>query len=270
MSVRPVPVLAAGYAVAAAGLTWYALVAGTRVYASTGDAYPGALTAVAEPLGYFTATLAGALCLGGLLFVVVTSRPDARGVIDEHAFRGHLLVERASAAWAFVATAMVVVQAAADAGAPALQLVGSGMLTDAVLASEMARAWVAVAVVAVLVAVAARMSVRWITHVVLLLPALVGVVALPVSGNAGQGPDHDYATSSAIVFAVAIAALVGVKVAAALQRPDEQLANRLLLVEITTGALVLGYGASMLAVLLGPAGPTGSGMAAPEPLRQPR
>ena len=259
MSVRPVPVLAAGYAVAAAGLTWYALVAGTRVYASTGDAYPGALTAVAEPLGYFTATLAGALCLGGLLFVVVTSRPDPRGVIDEHAFRGHLVVERASAAWVFVATMMVVVQAAADAGAPVLQLLGSGMLTDAVLASEMARAWVAVAVVAVIVAVAARMSLRWITHVVLLVPALVGVVALPVSGNAGQGPDHDYATSSAIVFAVALAALVGVKVAAALKRPDEQLVNRLLLVEITTGALVLGYGASMLAVLLGPAGLTGSG-----------
>lgn len=259
MSVRPVPVLAAGYAVAVAGLTWYALVTGTRVYASTGDAYPGALTAVAEPLGYFTATLAGALCLGGLLFVVVTSRPDARGVIDEHAFRAHLVVERASAAWAFAAAAMVVVQAAADAGAPVLQLLGSGMLTDAVLASEMARAWVAVAVVAVIVAVAARMSVRWITHVVLLLPALVGVVALPVSGNAGQGPDHDYATSSAIVFAVALAALVGVKVAAALKRPDEQLTNRLLIVEIVTGALVLGYGASMLAVLLGPAGLTGSG-----------
>ena len=154
---------------------------------------------------------------------------------------------------------MVVVQAAADAGAPVLQLLGSGMLSDAVLASEMARAWVAVAIVAVIVTAAARMSLRWITHVVLLLPALVGVVALPVSGNAGQGPDHDYATSSAIVFAVALAALVGVKVAAAVQRPDEQLAKRLLLVEITTGALVLGYGASMLAVLLGPAGLTGSG-----------
>lgn len=259
VSVRPVPALAAGYVVAVAGLAWYALVAGTRIYASTGDAYPGALTAVAEPLGYFTATLAGALCFGGLLFVVVTSRPDARGVIDEYAFRGHLVVERASAAWAFVATAMVVVQAAADAGAPVLRLVGSGMLSDAVLASEMARAWVAVAVVAVIVTAAARMSVRWITHVVLLLPALVGVVALPVSGNAGQGPDHDYATSSAIVFAVALATLVGVKVAAALQRPDEQLANRLLLVEIIGGALVLGYGASLLAVLLGPAGLTGSG-----------
>ena len=259
MSVRPVHALVAGYAVAVAGLTWYALVAGTRVYASTGDAYPGALTAVAEPLGYFTATLAGALCFGGLLFVVVTSRPDARGVIDEHAFRAHLVVERASAGWAFVAIAMVVVQAAADAGAPVLQLVGSGMLTDAVLASEMARAWVAVAVVAVIVAVATRMSVRWITHVVLLLPALVGVVALPVSGNAGQGPDHDYATSSAIVFAVALATLAGVKVAAALQRPDEQLVNRLMIVQMASGALVLGYGASMLAVLLGPAGLTGSG-----------
>ena len=103
------------------------------------------------------------------------------------------------------------------------------------------------------------MSVRWVTHVVLLIPALVGVVAVPVSGNAGQGPDHDYATSSAIVFTVALAVLVGVKVAAALQRPDEQLAVRVLITETVSGAIVLCYGAVLLSLLLGPGGLTGTG-----------
>ncbi|MDY6871382.1 MAG: cytochrome c oxidase assembly protein [Actinomycetota bacterium] len=259
MTVRPVPSLASAYVVAVAGLAWYVAVTGAGVYASTGDSYPGAATALAEPLGYFTATLAGALSFGGLTYVVITSRPDARGVIDERAFRVHLMVERASAVWALVATAMVVIQAASDAGAPVSRLVGSGMVVDAVLASEMARAWIAVAIVAVIVTAAARMSVRWISHVILLLPSLVGSVAVPVSGNAGQGPDHDYATSAAIVFTVALAVLVGVKVAAAIQRPDEQLAFRVLTTEIVSGAIVLGYGAMLLAVLLGPGGLTGTG-----------
>lgn len=259
MAVRPVPSLAAGYVVAVAGLAWYALANATSVYASTGDSYPGAVTALAEPVGYFTATLAGALSFGGLLFVVITARPDARGVIDERAFSTHLMVERASALWVLAATAMVVVQAANDAGTPVLRLVGSGMVVDAVLASEMARAWIATAIAAAIVTAVARMSVRWVTHVVLLIPALIGIVAVPVSGNAGQGPDHDYATSAAIVFTVALAVLVGVKVAAAIQQPDEQLAIRVLIVETVCGAVVLGYGVMLLVLLLGPGGLAGTG-----------
>ena len=259
VTVRPVSSLTAVFVVAAAGLSWYVAVTGAGVYASTGDSYPGAATALAEPLGYFIATLAGALSFGGLLFVVITSRPDARGVIDERAFRIHLMVERASAVWALAAIAMVAVQAASDAGAPVSRLVGSGMLVDAVLASEMARAWIAVAIAAVVVTATARMSVRWVTQVMALMPALVGIVAVPVSGNAGQGPDHDYATSSAIVFTAALAVLVGVKIAAAIQPPDEQLTIRVRVTEIASGAVVLGYGMMLLAVLIGPAGLTGTG-----------
>jgi putative copper resistance protein D len=91
-----------------------------------------------------------------------------------------------------------------------------------------------------------------VTQFVLLLPALIGVVALPVSGNAGQGPDHDYATSAAIVFAMALAALVGVKVASAISPPTAELARRVLVVEIVCGAVILGYGAVLLSTLTGP------------------
>ena len=89
---------------------------------------------------------------------------------------------------------------------------------------------------------------------VLLPPALIGIVSVPVSGNAGQGPDHDYATSAAIVFTVALATFVGVKAAAAITAPSTELAQRVMVAEITSGAIVLGYGALLLSVLIGPAG----------------
>jgi hypothetical protein len=244
--------LAVGCATALAGLVCYALASGGRVYAGTGDAYPGLVTAVVEPVGYFIAALAGGSCFGGLLYGVVTACPDARGVIDERAFRTHLVVERLAVVWVFTAVVMVVVQAASDAGVSLMRLLGSAAVGDAVFASEMSRAWVVVVVCAVVVAVCVRLSVRWVVQCVLLLPALVGVVALPVSGNAGQGPDHDYATSVVIVFAVALAGLVGVKVAAAISCPVVELAGRVLVVEVVCGAVALGYGAVLLSMLAGP------------------
>lgn len=248
----PLLSLAVGCVTALAGLVCYALASGERVYTTTGDSYPGAVTAVAEPVGYFIAALAGGVCFGGLLYVVVVACPDARGVIDERVFRTHLVVERSSVVWALTAMAMVVVQAASDAGAPVTRLLGSAAVGDAVLASQMSRAWIAVAVAAVVVAVCVRLSLHWVTQFVLLVPALIGVVALPVSGNAGQGPDHDYATSAAIVFAVALAVLTGVKVASAISPPATELARRVLVVEIVCGAVTFGYGAVLLSTLTGP------------------
>jgi cytochrome c oxidase assembly factor CtaG len=241
--------LAAGCVTALAGLVCYALASGERVYTSTGDSYPGSVTAVAEPVGYFIASLAGGVCFGGLLHVVVVACPDARGVIDERAFRTHLAVERSSVVWALTAMVMVVVQAASNAGASLTRLLGSAAIGDAILASEMSRAWIAVALCAVVVAVCVRLSVRWVTQFMLLAPAMIGVVALPVSGNAGQGPDHDYATSAAIGCAIALAALTGVKVASTLSPPAAEPARRVLVVETVCGAAVLGYGAVLLSTL---------------------
>ena len=93
---------------------------------------------------------------------------------------------------------------------------------------------------------------------VLLVPVLVAVVAPVVSGNAGQGPDHDYATSSGIVFAVAAAVLVGFKVSAAVSPPAPDTARRVLWLEVLSGAATLGYGVILLVLLAGPGLPTGT------------
>ena len=251
------PVLLSFAAVTAA-LLWYAATSRAEVYAVTGNSYPGTVTALAEPLGFFVASLLGALSIGGLAFVVISARPDTSGVIDERSFLVHVLLERAAALWAVAATAMIVIQAASDAGVPMRQVLAGPFLLDAVLASEMARAWIAVAIAAAVVAITVRLSVRWTAHAVLLIPALIGVVAVPVNGNAAQGPDHDYATSAAIVFAAALAVLAGLWLVSALTRPDEAALRRVVVVRTALGAVVLGYGAALLGVLLGPAGPTGS------------
>ena len=253
---RSVPTLAATVLVACIGLACYAAAAGPRSYASTGDSYPGLVTAVAEPLGFFVATLAGAVTMGALLLVTITARPDDCGVIDAPAFGAHLLAERTSVVWVLAALCMVPIQAASDAGASVVELIGSRVALDALAASQLARAWIVVALAALVVAVTLRASVRWAAHAVVLVPTLVGVVAVPANGNAAQGPDHDYATSAAIVFAVALAVTIGITIAAAVCPPAAP--RRVHLVGTVGGAVAVGYGALLLAILLGPPGFTGS------------
>lgn len=247
---RPLALLC-GYAVMVAALIGYAVVSGDRRYTEIGDSYPGALTAIGEPVAQFTATLCAALCLGGLLYIVVTARPD-RGVIDPAAFRIHRFTELVSIGWVVSATAMIFVRAASDAGMPVLRLLGDGGVLIAINASETARGWAAAAACALIVAIALRLSVRWVAHCVLLLPALIGVIAAPVTGNAGQGPDHDLSTSAVIVFAIALAALIGLKTAAFIGRPNAAPARRVLLLQVVCGGVAIVYGLQLFLLLARP------------------
>ena len=216
-------------------------------------------TTVAVAVGSFTAAIAGAGCLGGVVLILITARPDDGGVIDATAFRVHLLVERLSVVWAVTAAIMVIVQIAADAGL-SLQLLfssgrisGIGNIGDALSASQPARAWVVVTICAAVIAIALRLTLRWDWHVPLLIPAIIGVVAFPVTGSAGSGPDHDYGTSTVIVFAVMIAVLAGLKIAAAATGPrGAVIGGTVRITAIITGAAALMYGAVLMAILGGP------------------
>nr|WP_233211367.1 cytochrome c oxidase assembly protein [Mycobacterium sp. shizuoka-1] len=241
-----------------AALAGHAAVTGASRFSATGDSYPGAATSVAEVVGYFTATLAAAICLGALVFVVITAEPDDRGVLDPASFRVHLMAERLAPLWLVSSLAMVLIQSANAAGVPLSRLIGGAGIGSALGASEMARGWIAVAVAAAVVTISLRLTVRWVWHAALVIPTLIGVIVLPVSGNAGQGPDHDYATSAAIVFALALAVLTGVKVSAVVSPPTAELRRRVLVVEVAAGAVALVYGALLLFLLATPAGLTGS------------
>ena len=248
---------AAGVVVLA--LAGYGLASGPRRFQATGDRFPGAATATAQLVGQFAATLAATLCLGALIFILTTAIPDAAGRLDAATFRVHLLLERASPLWAALAAAMVVIDAAARTGISAAQLVTSAALLDAVAANETSRGWCAAAVCAGIVAIGTRFTVRWTGHVLLLIPAVLGVLAVAVTGNAGQGPDHDVATSAAIVFAVALSILTGVQVVAAHFAPAGIMVRRILLLCLTAGVATLAYGAILAPLMLAGTPLLGSG-----------
>ncbi len=233
--------LLAGFVAVAGAVAGYALMALS----------PASPTSVARAVGFLTASVAGAVCLGGLVLVLITARPDDRGVVDAGAFRAHLAVERLSPVWVAAAVVMVVVQAAWDSGVPATRVLGSGMFPSALGASESARGWVAVAVCAAILAVTARLVLRWEWHVPLLIPAVVGVVAAPVTGDAGQGPDHDYTTGSVIVFALAFAVWAGISMVRLVAPVDAALRHRVTAVTATAGAVAAAYGVLLLALRVG-------------------
>jgi putative copper resistance protein D len=241
--------LLAGYAVLAAAVAVYAMVFLAPIISTT----------VAVAVGSFTAAVAGAGCLGGVVLILITARPDDGGVIDATAFRVHLLVERLSVVWAVTAAIMVIVQIAADAGLSLQLLLSSGRISgignigDALSASQPARAWVVVTICAAVIAIALRLTLRWDWHVPLLIPAIIGVVAFPVTGSAGSGPDHDYGTSTVIVFAAMVAVLAGLKMAAAATGPrGAVIGGTVRITAIITGAAALMYGAVLMAILGGP------------------
>lgn len=240
--------LLVGFLAITAALAGYGLVSGPGRYAEAGNPYPGAFVGIAEPVGYFVGSLLGAIILGALCCVVMTARPQQDGLIDPAAFRIHLVLERVSPAWLVVALAMVVIQASHDCGVSPGRLVSSGALPDAISASETAPAWCLVALGALLVTVTMRFSTRWLGHCVLLVPTAVAVVATVVTGNPGQGPDHDYATSAAIVFAIALAMLTGLKITAALAGATPNRAVQV--TQLVSGAVALVYGTALLYLLI--------------------
>ncbi|KJX74828.1 cytochrome c oxidase assembly protein [Mycobacterium lepromatosis] len=234
----------------------YGLFSRADRYGAVGNPDPGSFIGVAEPVGYFGALLSSALCLGTLIYFVMTVWPQADGLIDAQAFRIHLAEERVSIGWLAFALAMVVVQAANDSGVTLAELRTGAKLSNAIAASETSRAWIVVAICALLVTLTLRVIIRCSDHFVLLIPTVIGVIATAVTGNAEQGPDHDYATSAVIAFALAVAALSGLKITAAMTGVTPSRA--VLIVQVLCGVLALAYGAE-LAYLLSPgAAMTGS------------
>ena len=238
-------ILPAGYGILAAAVAGYAITVSPTT----------PLTTFAQAFGSFTAALAGAICLGGVVLILITARPDDHGVIDPAAFRAHRVVERMCLVWAVTALAMIFVQVAADAGLSLPSLFSSGRIGaigNALSASAYARAWVVVTVCATVTALGLRLSVRWDWYVPLLIPAIIGVVAFPVNGNAGYGPDHDYATSSVIVFTVAVSVLAGLKITSALASPRGTVGQTVRVTAALAGVAALAYWAILMVLLAGP------------------
>ena len=254
--IRPTMILGAAFAVALLGVAIYALASGDARHLESGDPFPGTFTAAADVVGYFLGFLAAALTLGGLVFIITASNPDDQGSIDVTGYRAHLMLGRLSIGWAVLSWLMVAVAAADASGTTPWRLVSEGFLGEGIGVSEAAVAWIVMAVCATVIAVLIRFSLAWMMHVVLLIPAVIAMVALPLASNAGQGPNHDYNTSLGIGFALAVGVSLGFRVAwAGAPRITSDVARtvvsrRSALILVISDAVALVYGLALTLFLL--------------------
>jgi cytochrome c oxidase assembly factor CtaG len=248
---RALAALSAWAVVVGAAVWFYAGDSGADRFAVTGSSFPGAVASVAEFLGSFLAGLAGAFCFGILAVIVISTIPDDQQRLGHTTYRLHLWVERVAVVWLVTSAAMVGIDAANAAGAPLSRVLAHGAIGDALAAAESARGWVVAAASAGVLAIGIRLTLRWVGHLLLLVPAGIGVVAPAVTGNAGEGPDHDTATGAAIVFTIVVAVLFGLKVATAL-RPEAvaPVLRRTQLVAFVAGVTAVIYGALLLSSML--------------------
>ncbi|WP_330276114.1 cytochrome c oxidase assembly protein [Lentzea sp. NBC_00516] len=246
-------------AVAVLGVVSIVLWAG-NVHAPLGDSDPGRLTSLSFALVRTLANAAGTITLGALVFaafVVPASSRPAR--LTAHAYAAVRTAARAALVWACAAAVAVVLSAADATGQPvgvALEHLG-GLLA----ATEEPKAWLITAGAAALVFAGARATLTWVTTVLWLLPALLGVLAPVIVGHVANGAWHDVATNAMVWHVPAAAVWIGTLVAlrSYLRRPGtsatDAVVRRYHRLSLVCVLVLVLSGSVTAAVLIGPAGP---------------
>ncbi|MGL6235963.1 MAG: cytochrome c oxidase assembly protein [Segniliparus sp.] len=226
---------------------------GPDPYAAVGGLYPGTAALSVQAAVQFAASFTGALCLGGLVFALCCTRTNGQMRLGPRGYAGLRTAERASPVWAVSALAASVTSATVQAGRAPWDLLyvedPVGRLVSLIAVSERAGAWLVVAALATVVALASRFCLAWAACAGLAWLSALAVIAPWTVENAGDGPNHDFATGAAVWTSVGLSVLVGV--AAQLRgawTEDREAAERrarrimvLALGAVVAGAAVLGF-----------------------------
>ncbi|HEY6794590.1 MAG TPA: cytochrome c oxidase assembly protein [Kineosporiaceae bacterium] len=220
----PAPVSRARLAVAVGGLALVpaasavtVLALGASRYAVIASDDPGRVTATTAAVGRGLAQVAAVVCVGALVVTVLLTprRGRDRAVVEE--FGTMSIVRGAALAWAGVAGALVLVDAADGNGQPLRRLLDPGgaiLLTQ----GDRPRAWTVVLMCALVIVMTATFSRAWPAAAALLGVAAVGVLAVPLVEHVLVGPNHDFAGDATIVATPATTAWLGATVVLSLRR----------------------------------------------------
>ncbi|ALG11825.1 cytochrome c oxidase assembly protein [Kibdelosporangium phytohabitans] len=192
-------------------------VIGGSAHALLGDADPGAFVRFSAALTRLVADGAGVLTVGGLLFAVVITSARRDGVLKAEGYAGLRIAGWAATAWVAAAGAMVVLDVADSSGHP-LSEMDFTRLVAGVDALETPKAWLITAALVLVLAVACRIALTWLSCAALAVVALFALLPPVVAGHAATGADHDIATDASIWHVTAAAAWAGTLVVFAVRK----------------------------------------------------
>ncbi|WP_461167762.1 cytochrome c oxidase assembly protein [Tsukamurella serpentis] len=197
-----VAALVIGCALALAMVLYLLISEGELRYLINGDSYPGALTAYGAGVGRLIGTVAAALTFGSLWYAVFRTKTLDTAELGLRGYLTQLHARRYAAVWALVSGPMVLLAASESAGQELIATYRVGGLPALVSASETAKGWIISLFCAIGVYLALRAALSWMAHLWILIPAALGLLAVVVTANEAQGPDHDY--TNAAVMSVAL------------------------------------------------------------------
>lgn len=211
---RPAPaafpvLLASGAAVGAVVAALVVGLSAAEALTLLGIPDPGPLTTYGLPAVRALADLAAALTVGSLLFAAFLVPPQRSGLLDVAGYRAVRRASDAALVWAACAALLVPLTASDTTGRPLREVWRPADLWSAIGQIELAGAWRTTVVLALIVAIGARLALRWGWTPLLLLGSVLAMMPLALTGHSSSGGSHDVATNSLILHLVSAAVWTG-------------------------------------------------------------
>jgi putative copper resistance protein D len=200
------------------------VVVGGPVDAVPGLSNPDRLTTIGLPAVRALAEVSMAVAVGALLLAAFLVPPQRSGFLDVAGYRAVRAAAAAASVWAFAAALMVPLTVADTLGRPLGEVVDVGLLAQTVPRLSTATAWLATALIALLVLAACRTVLGWGWTVVTFGLSLLGPLPVTLTGHSAAGGAHDIASDSLMLHVIAaclwVGGLVAVLGTAAARGPD--------------------------------------------------
>ena len=204
------------------------LVVGGPVDAVPGLSNPDRLTTIGLPAVRALAEISMAVAVGALLLAAFLVPPQRSGYLDVAGYRAVRSAAAAAFVWALAAALMVPLTVADTLGRPLDEVLDVGLLAQTVPRLSSATAWLATALIALVVLAACRTVLGWGWTVVAFGLSLLGPLPVTLTGHSASGGAHDVASDSLMLHVLAaclwVGGLVAVLATAAARGPDRAVA----------------------------------------------
>ncbi|MGC0363278.1 putative copper export protein [Rhodococcus sp. 27YEA15] len=170
---------------------------------------PGPITTYGLPAVRAVGEIAAVIAIGSLLLAAFFVPPQQSGVLDVDGYRAVRTASYAAIVWAACSFVMVPLTLSDTSGRPFSEAIKPANLWSGLDQVDIAGAWRWTAIIAVVLAVLARLTLRWWWTPLLLVVAVIGLMPLALTGHSSSGGSHDVATNSLILHLVAASLWAG-------------------------------------------------------------
>lgn len=170
---------------------------------------PGAITTYGLPALTALGQLSASIALGSTVFAAFFVPPQADGTLDIGGYRAIRVASTTSLIWAVSAILLIPLSISNVSGQSLSKTLNMNNLLTAYGQVADARTWGWTALLAILTAVAARLTMRWGWVFAVLLLASASLLPVALAGHSSAGGNHDLGTNSLILHIGAAAIWMG-------------------------------------------------------------